>query len=286
MVKSNNKSIQELEDEIKEMEKAVLKTSEEDVEEEEIEEVSKPDTSKSTEVEEEEEEGEKEEKLSKEESTWKERYANLRRKQNLDATNFQKKIEELETKISNSSTKSPVTEEEVKKWIETNPKAHHIITSIVGKTSDLNKEELNSTLRKLEERKAELLEHEVKLEIKKTHPDFDDITSDDNFHNWAEAQPKIVQDIIYDSLNAADVIWALNQYKSTLKTKTKKPKDDISDVISTDKGKKTSTPNTGQKVTYSESQVDKMSIKEYEKLADEIDLAQKEGRFIYDISGH
>ena len=33
----------------------------------------------------------------------------------------------------------------------------------------------------------------------KLHPDFSQIREDDSFHDWAEAQPKWVQDALYDN---------------------------------------------------------------------------------------
>ena len=35
------------------------------------------------------------------------------------------------------------------------------------------------------------------------HPDFDDIRDSDEFHEWAESQPKWVQDALYENDNDA-----------------------------------------------------------------------------------
>jgi hypothetical protein len=49
--------------------------------------------------------------------------------------------------------------------------------------------------------------------------------------------------------------------------------------------KRTTTPNDTEESKYlRESQVAKMSIKEYEKRMDEIMEAQRSGKFIYDVS--
>jgi hypothetical protein len=51
------------------------------------------------------------------------------------------------------------------------------------------------------------------------------------------------------------------------------------------KNKRSAAPNADDRSTWlKESEVFKMSIKEYEKRADEIKDAQRSGKFIYDMS--
>ena len=118
------------------------------------------------------------------------------------------------------------------------------------------------------------------------HPDFQEIRADDAFHSWAEKQPKVVQDALYEnSEDAKSVARVIDLYKSDQGIKTKGVSSSDKAAASSVKAKGRSTPDTDDSSKYlSESQVAKMSMKEYEKRMDEIFDAQRSGKFIYDMS--
>jgi hypothetical protein len=120
------------------------------------------------------------------------------------------------------------------------------------------------------------------------HPDFDKIREDDDFHTWAEEQPRWIQEALYDNDNdARSAARAIDLYKSDRGITTKKPSTDKDAARSINTRADRSKPQEGDsKSNFRESQVAKMSSQEYEKKADEIMESIRTGKFIYDISGN
>ena len=260
------RSVKRLEDEIAELEKAGTVEEIQEEEEEEIEEEV---------VEEEvvEEPEELPEPPSKEEETFKKRYSDLRR-------HNQKVVDDLkeaQAKLSQASRQSAglPSVEEAEEWMKANPKAAAIIRSIAHNETSSGSEEISAIREKLD--RAEL-----EARILKVHPDFDEITAPDEFHNWADAQPESVQKLIFSKNSADDVIWAISQYKKDI-AKTPDAKKEAAKAVSSKASK--AAPGDEGKGRFSESQVAKMSMSEYEKHEVAIQEAIQSGTFVYDRSG-
>ena len=118
------------------------------------------------------------------------------------------------------------------------------------------------------------------------HPDFNTIRDDDTFHEWAKEQPRWVQDALYENVDdAKSVSRVIDLYKADKGITTKKKTIEDKGAASSVTTKRTTTPSDSEESTYiRESQVAKMSMKEYEKRAEEIMEAQRSGKFIYDMS--
>ena len=55
----------------------------------------------------------------------------------------------------------------------------------------------------------------AEVELLKLHPDFNDIRDNDDFHEWADEQPKWVQDALYENDNdARSAARAIDLYKA------------------------------------------------------------------------
>jgi hypothetical protein len=135
----------------------------------------------------------------------------------------------------------------------------------------------------------EATREKAEAELMRLHPDFGTIRDSDDFHEWAEEQPKWVQDALYENTeDARSASRAIDLYKSDrgiAKTKSKNTDKDAARSVGT---KSTRTrPETDETSNYlKESQVNKMSPQEYEKYADDIMESIRTGKFIYDISGN
>lgn len=268
------RSVVRLEEEIAELEKAqelVQEPQEEETPEEDFQEEPQQESPPLE---------EEEEPKSKEEETFKKRYSDLRRHSQKQAQEFKDKIKELEDKLGDMSRKQTLgnlpTKEEAEEWAKKNPKAAAIIRALATEQATTvapSQEDVMSI-------KAELELTKQQSVIRKAHPDFDDIVADDDFHDWAEKQPPRIQDLVYEG-SAEDVIWALDQYKASKKPKTDPNKKAAEAVGSKGDAK----PETRKKKTFSESQVERMSMQEYEKNAEAIQEAISNGTFEYDLSG-
>jgi hypothetical protein len=125
------------------------------------------------------------------------------------------------------------------------------------------------------------------LQIKKSHSDFDELKESDSFHDWADEQPKWVQDALYENADdPASVVRVIDLYKSdkgmTNSARKVKSKEAASVV---NKRSKTSIDTAESNGTFKESDIAKMSDKDFEKNQEQITLAMQSGKFIYDISG-
>ena len=106
------------------------------------------------------------------------------------------------------------------------------------------------------------------------------------FHKWAEVQPKWVQDALYENTeDAKSVSRVIDLYKVDTGIVNNKSNNSDKAAASSVKTKGAAKPEADEASKYiRESQVAAMSIKEYEKRQEEILDAQRNGRFIYDMS--
>ena len=141
-------------------------------------------------------------------------------------------------------------------------------------------------MKEVEELRINAKREKAEAELLTMHPDFQSIREDDEFHDWAKAQPKWVQDALYENLDdAKSVARVIDLYKADNNITTKKRDTSDKDAAKAVKARVRNTPETDESKTYlRESEVKKMSTKEYEKRSDEIMEAIRSGQFIYDLS--
>lgn len=222
----------------------------------------------------------KPEQPSQKEQTFEKRYGDLRRFSQQKEAELTKQIEALKKQVE-GGPKPSATLEEVKQWVNTNPKAAAFIQEIAKEQISQEASSLEERINELKKSSGELEREREMSRILNAHPDFNEITRDDEFHTWASTQPQRVQDMIYDS-PAQDVIWALSLYK---KSKSKPVRDNDMDAATAVNSKSASPDISSRKeVLYTESQVEAMSSSEYEEHEEAIQKAIKAGKFKYDIT--
>ena len=114
------------------------------------------------------------------------------------------------------------------------------------------------------------------------HPDFEDIRNSDDFHGWAKEQPKSIQDWVYNNADDADLASrALDLFKKDIgmdvapkKSRSKQSKKSAADMVST----KTTSVEPKQEKIWTEREIAKMSMAEFDKHEAEISQAMQEGR--------
>ena len=229
--------------------------------------------------------------LGAEEKNFKKRYGDLRRHSQKKEEEFSAKIEALQAqldKAANNELVLPKSEEELDAWSKQYPDIAGIVEAIADKKSKATAKDLEARMAEFEELRITAKREKAEAELASMHPDFDEIRSDDSFHNWAEEQPKWVQDALYENLDdAKSVARVIDLYKTDKGITTKVKKSNSSDkaAAASVKTKGSSVPDTDDTSKYiRESEVAAMSIKEYERRQEEILDAQRNKRFIYDIS--
>ena len=231
------------------------------------------------------------EPTSAEEKTFKKRYSDLRRHQQKQAEEFKTELAALKSQLESATKKEmklPKSDEDIETWATEYPDVAAIVETIAMKKAREQSTALEERLKAIDELQNSATKEKAEAALMQMHPDFDDIRDSDDFHEWAEEQPKWVQDALYENDNdARSAARAIDLYKSDRgigkETKSKSNKS-AAEAVSTKN--KRSKPQSDEASTYlKESDVDKMSTQEYEKHADEIMDAIRSGKFIYDLSG-
>ena len=240
-------------------------------------------------VEEESKVEEEQEPTSAEEKTFKKRYSDLRRHQQKQADELKAKITDLERQLSEAARKEmklPKSEEEIEAWTKEYPDVAGIVETIATKKAQEQSVALEERIKAIDALQISASKEKAEVELLKLHPDFSDIRESDSFHEWAEQQPKWVQDALYDNeTDARSAARAIDLYKADMKMSAPKSKDkDAAKSVSVKNAR--SKPQEDATASYmKESDVQKMSSKEYEKRSDEIMEGIRSGKFIYDVSG-
>ena len=231
-----------------------------------------------------------EDDLGAEEKNFKKRYGDLRRHSQKKEEEFNAKIAALEAQLNKAAKQElvlPKTDEELEAWAKEYPDVAGIIESIADKKAKASANALEERMAEFEEMRINAQKEKAEAELVKMHPDFIEIRQDDTFHNWAKEQPKWVQDALYENVDdAKSVARVIDLYKIDKGiTNKKKATPSEKAAASSVKTKSAAAPEPDETANHiRESEVAAMSIKEYEKRQEEILDAQRNGRFIYDVS--
>jgi hypothetical protein len=239
---------------------------------------------------EEEVESEKE-PTSAEEKTFKKRYGDLRRHTQEKEQQFQKQLNELKAQLEKATKKEmklPKSDEDIEAWAKDYPDVAKIVETIAMKKAMEQSKALEERVKEINEMQLTAVKDKAEAQLLSLHPDFGDIRESDDFHEWAEEQPKWVQDALYENDNdARSAARAIDLYKADRgigKSNKKKSDTSAAKAVSTQSTRtNVDTAESSNKIR--ESTVQKMSSIEYEKRADEIMEAIRSGNFIYDVSG-
>ena len=236
-----------------------------------------------------EEEEAAEEELSAEEKSFKKRYGDLRRHAETQKKELEARLEKMEAQLKQSANKElvlPKTQQDIDAWAKKYPDVAGLVEAIADKKAQERASDIDARLKEVEAMRDAAKREKAEVALLQRHPDFEEIRADDAFHKWAESQPKVYQNALYDNPDDVDsVARVIDMYKLDNGIKTKKPTADKGAAASVrTRGARTVVDAEESSRTLSESQVKRMSLDEYEKRQDEIMEAMRSGKFIYDIS--
>ena len=230
-----------------------------------------------------------EEPTTAEEKTFKKRYSDLRRHQQKQTEELKTEINALKSQLEQSTKKQiklPKSDEDIETWAKEYPDVAAIVETIAMKKAAEQSASLEQRVKALDDMQQDVSKQRAETELLQMHPDFDDIRNDDDFHTWAEEQPKWIQDALYENDNdARSAARAIDLYKADRNLTTKKASNkDAAKSVST-KGKRNKPVENESSSFLRESDVQRMTAKEYENQSDDIMEAIRQQKFIYDISG-
>jgi hypothetical protein len=197
-----------------------------------------------------------------------------------------RKLQEMHAQLEQATKgqiKFPKTDEEIDQWSKKYPEVAKIVDTIARKRANEALEEGEKRMKGLKDLETKLTRKEAEQQLLKMHPDFPEIRSRKDFHDWVALQPQHIQDSLYknntDSYAAAR---SIDLYKADIdRRKRNDPKSAAKAVSRTS----TAQAPTGGKAKFSESQVARMSEQDYAKYEDQILEAMRNGNFTYDMTG-
>ena len=231
------------------------------------------------------EESEKPPAKSSKDVNYKKRYDDLKKHYDSKISEFKQREQELVAEAAENAPayQAPKTLEELEEFKAKNPDLYETVETVAHLQSETQTETLRQQLSALQEREADILKREAETMLRERHPDFEDIRGDDAFHEWAKEQPEVIQQWIYannsDGTLASRAIDLYKMEKGIVQppqkrqSKTKEQRS-AADMVST---KTTAVDSKAPKV-WTEKEIAKMSIDQFDRYEDEIKLALSEGR--------
>ena len=215
---------------------------------------------------------------------YKKRYDDLKKHYDSKLNEFKSREQELleqaaENRPSYVAPKSP---EELEKFREEYPDVYEVVETVSHLQSKEQSKDLQEKIDRLQQREQELMRKDAEKRLMDKHPDFEDIRNSDDFHGWAKEQPKSIQDWVYNNADDADLASrALDLFKKDIgmdvapkKSNSKQSKKSAADMVST----KTTSVEPKQEKVWTEREIAKMSMAEFDKHEAEISEAMSQGR--------
>lgn len=233
----------------------------------------------------------KEEPKNAEEASFKKRYGDLRRHSQKKEKELADRIASLEEQVKNAAnapSELPSSEEDLEAWMKKYPQVSAIVQTVATKIARQENQGIQDRLAEIDSRDLQTKEDRAEAELLKAHPDWAEISSSDAFYDWVDSQSKFIQDALYENTTDAQAaISVVTMYKAEKGLKSKKPKkQDNSAAL--DVGTRGSAANidpTGDSKKWRESEIEKLSAKEFEKHQEEIMDAMRKGEVIMDRTG-
>ena len=215
---------------------------------------------------------------------YKKRYDDLKKHYDSKLNEFKSREQELLEQAAENRPNyvAPKSPEDLEKFREEYPDVYEVVETVSHLQAEEKSKDLKEKLERLQAREQELLRKDAEKRLMDKHPDFEDIRNSDDFHSWAKEQPKSIQDWVYNNADDADLASrALDLFKKDIgmdvapkKSHSKRSKKSAADMVST----KTTSVEPQQEKIWTEREIAKMSIAEFDKHEAEISQAMQEGR--------
>ena len=220
-----------------------------------------------------------------EERVFKKRYDDLKRHYDSTLGKHKDEVRTLRTQLE-SSTKQfipPKSKEDLDSWRKEYPDVYEMVETIAMNKADTRAKEMETKYQNLQVQQEQIAKEKAEVELLKLHPDFTELRSKDDFHEWAAKQDPVIQDWLYENTsNASLAARALDLYKMDRglgkysKKEEQTAKKEAAKAVS--KTKKAEASDAPTKKVWSNAAISKMSVREYAKYEEEIDRAVREGR--------
>jgi len=220
-----------------------------------------------------------------EERVFKKRYDDLKRHYDSTLGKHKDEVRTLRTQLEQSSKQfvPPKSKDELEAWRKEYPDVYDMVETIAMTKADTRAKEMEDKYQNLQVQQEQISKEKAEVELLKLHPDYNDIRQKDEFHDWAANQDPNIQGWLYENTsNAQLAARAIDLYKMdkgisklSKKQETAVKKEAAKAITKTAKATETELP---KKKIWSNAEISKMTVNEYEKYEEEIDKAVREGR--------
>ena len=220
-------------------------------------------------------------------ANYKKRYDDLKKHYDDKIAEFKQREQELlaQARGAQPQYQPPRSEEDLVEFKSKYPELYETVETVAHMRSQEQVNALQEKLQAIEARELELSRRDAETKLRERHPDFEDIRGDEQFHSWAKEQPEEIQRWIYnnpDNVTLASRAIDLYKMENGININTPKPranrsqsaKNSAADFVST----KTTTVDTKQPKIWTQREIAALSMDDYDKYEQEIDLAIREGR--------
>lgn len=226
-----------------------------------------------------------EEDAPQQQANYKKRYDDLKKHYDSKLNEFRQREQEL-LAASQPVYEAPKSEEDLMRFREEYPDLYDTVETVAHMRAEEQMKEMRQRFSAIEQREMEISRREAEAALQERHPDFDEIRGDDAFHEWAKEQPDQIQGWIYNNPdNVTLAVKALDLYKLETGRGRKGPgrprkqqsslsRSSAADMVST----KTTGVDAKQPKIWTESEIAKMSLDQFDKYENEIREAISEGR--------
>jgi len=220
-----------------------------------------------------------------EDRVFKKRYDDLKRHYDSTLGKHKDEVRTLRTQLEQSSKQfiPPKSKDELESWRKEYPDVYEMVETIAMSKADSRAKEMETKYQNLQVQQEEIAKEKAEVELLKMHPDFNELRSKDDFHEWAAKQDPVIQDWLYENTSNASLAGrALDLYKMDRglgkysKKEEQTAKKEAAKVVS--KTKKAEASEAPTKKVWSNAAIAKMSVREYAKHEEDIDKAVREGR--------
>ena len=220
-----------------------------------------------------------------EERVFKKRYDDLKRHYDSTLGKHKDEVYTLRTQLEQSSKQfvPPKSKDELESWRKEYPDVYDMVETIAMNKADTRAKEMETKYQNLQVQQEQINREKAEVELLQVHPDYKDIRSNDEFHEWAARQDPVIQGWLYENTaNASLAGRAIDLYKMdkgvsklSKKQETAVKKEAAKAITKTAKATEVEMP---KKKIWSNAEIAKMNVREYAKHEKEIDMAVKEGR--------
>ena len=221
-----------------------------------------------------------------EDRVFKKRYDDLKRHHDSTISKHKDELLRLKKQVEEATKKAylpQMSKDELDDWRKENPEMYDVMKTLAYEEADEKSKAVEAKLEEIKNAQLNLAREKAEVELLKLHPDFYEIKSSDEFHEWAEQQDDMIKNWLYNNFdNAKLAARAIDLYKMDVGL-SKKAKVSSAEAKA-EAAKAVTRTRVGDenkikdKKVWSLKEISKLKPHEFDKLESEIDLAKREGR--------